>query len=328
MASVVAAALAKNNGWVNLDLMEIGANGETAIQSIARQFTDGSGQAVSAAAIQSAGANTSPLGHWAGEEGQQGSTTVNPSEYAVVRQPSAAAAKLAAARIRDATVSPTGADGVTPSSGCIEEATVVAQTSIDTVVGEMHTANGIDSAHTYFAYGNTADSSLDVGIDSGSGWNVSGSVHISNGSGHTNAETWPIGDQFGYKMRSGFLHQKWQYYGCATYYEVKTSKWTLNPDGLVPGSEPADYVHNLDNNCKNNPYYARFYPGQSWSRSSNAFTHFTLGFSVWGFEGGTQSGASTYVQIHYKWNSASSVYYLCGNDDYIANAHRVYAGYG
>lgn len=326
MASVVQDALAKNNGWVNLDLTAIGANGETAVQSIARQFVNDSGQTVTGGKLRTAGSAASGLGHWTGEEGDDGSTSVDPVQYAVVTRPSQAAARLASAQIAAASRRPLGT--TTPYAGCIEHATLQAQTSIDTVVGEMHTANGIVSSATHLSYGNTSDSSLDVGIDSGGGWNVSGSVHISNGSGKTNAETWPIGNQFGYKMRSGFMHQKWYYQGCTTYTKATTSQWTLNPDGLVPGSLPADYVHDLDNNCKNNPYYARFYPGQNFSRSSNAFTHFTMGFSVWGFQGGTQSGASTWVQIHYKWNNDTSVYYLCGNDDYIPNAHRVYAGYG
>jgi hypothetical protein len=326
MAPVVQDALAKNNGWINLDLTEIGADGETAVQSIARRFVNDAGQTFQAGALRTAGSAASGLGRWSGEEGDDGSTAVEPAHYAVVTQPSLAAARMASLRIAAASRKPL--ETVVPNAGCYELATLQDQTSIDTVVGEMHTADGIDKAHTYFTYGNTADSSLDVGIEaSGSGsWDVSGSVHISNGAGTTNDANYPIGSQFGQKMRSGFLHQKWLYYGCVTYTEIKTSTWTLHPDGLVPGTLPADYVHDLDNNCKSSPYYSKWLPGENWARSANTFTHFDLGFNVWGFQGGTQSGASNYVELHYKWNNANSVYYLCGNDNWIAGAHRVYAG--
>ena len=104
MASLIAAALAQNNGWVNLDLIETGANGETTIQSIARQYVDASDQPVPPAAFHAAWRQRAPhshlkkslaassgLGHWLGDEADNGSTTVDPA-YAVIGRASGAQA--------------------------------------------------------------------------------------------------------------------------------------------------------------------------------------------------------------------------------------------
>jgi hypothetical protein len=336
IASAVKDAIVKNGGWLNIDLTSVGANGETVVQSIARQFVGSSGAMVSKASIGSAGTSAGGLGAWVGDEADNGSTTVDPTRYAVVVQAGTAAARAAASRMTAAKPSST----VAPDFVCFENATLVSQTDVGTVVGEMHTANGIvkgngDDGHgTYFSYGSTSDSSIDVGIEESSGgpWNVSGSVHIGNSNGSTQATIQPIGSQFGYKIRSGFMHQHWHYSGCSTYEESTTSKWTGVPYSLnspPADSLPADYNHNLDNDCKNaNAFYtAVHFPGSAWSRTTNQLHHFSVAFSAFGFEGGSQSGASRWVTMRWQWDNTSPKYWLCGDDNDPGDAHRIFAGY-
>jgi hypothetical protein len=312
MASAVAHAVATNNGWVNLDLVEVGANGETTVQSISRQFAGVSGQPLPGAAPGTAAARSLTSGHWAGEDG---TTKVGPAYVKI-----SAASSLGAAR------------GAMHAAGpyCFLTSTLVSQANEDTIIGELHTANDTSA---YFRYGKTADTSPDVGIEiGGSGtWSVSGSYHTGNSTG--SYAQYNEGDQFGYKLPSGFLyddyHYVWNLSGCGNnYFQAQQDEWTLSPHGTIDPPPSADYNHNLDNNCKNSSYPSSFGINSSWSRSSNDFNDFSGAFSVFGFSGGAQSGASTYVVIHYSFGSGTNTHYLCGNDNYIAYAHRVFAGFG
>ncbi|HZT94817.1 MAG TPA: hypothetical protein VE985_10115 [Gaiellaceae bacterium] len=339
MASIVSNAIANNNGWVNMDLTEIGSNGEVAIQSISRQFTGGGGVPITETAIQSDGGNASSIGSWAGDGAVSDSSSVqgasvDPSTYVVIRQPSAAAASAAATENATATqdsqtLSTTlnGAqlsDGSTALDPCVNISEFQDEKNVDTVVGELHTAN--DTTAT-FTYGHTADTSADVGIElAGSGvYNVSGSVHIGNDRGTGAQEVWSEGTQFGYKLESGFLYK--HYYvitNCGSnYYKVVNSEWTASPDGKKLG----DYIHNLDNNCKNSSFPSNQQGKGQFVRNSNAFTHFSVAFSVFGFGGGARSGSSQYVISHW-WFGTDQNHYLCGNDNYIPYAHRIFAGFG
>ena len=338
MAAAVARADANNGGWLNMDLVETGANGEVVVQGASRQYAS-SGQMVPLSSIQSvAPAAAASLGSWRSdpESSDGGTTTVDPSEYAVVTKPSAAAAQRAASRIM-------AANAAVPAAICIQTSTLDSQADVDTVVGEMHTSNDMVKGlgATHFAYGGNADTNLDYGIEQtlSGPWQLTGSIHIGNtgGSGSSVADKRPIGSQFGWKLRSGFLHQKWHYTYCGSYwYQTDVAKWTEVPDALTnppdgPGVLTSDYNHNLDNNCANASAgnTSRHVAGDQWSRTTNAYNHFDLGFNVFGFQGGTQSGASQWVTMTWQWSNAlpGHTYYLCGNDNDPGHAHRIYAGY-
>lgn len=312
IASAVAHAIAANDGWVNIDLTEVGANGEMTIQSISRQFVGGSGQPVVGAASKKSH-TASGVGHWAGENG----TTRVGSSYT----------KIASASVpRAAAFHPVHSAAVF----CYLTSTLVSQANQDTIIGELHTANDTSA---WFRYGKTADTDADVGIEiGGSGtWSVSGSYHTGTSTG-TYAQ-YNEGNQFGYKLRSGFLYDDYHYVWndpvCGSnYFEAEQAEWTLSPDGTIDPPLSSDYNHNLDNNCINSSYPSSFGINGTFARSSNNFMHFGGAFDVFGFSGGAQSGASTYVQIHYSFGSQTSTHYLCGNDNYISSAHRVFAGFG
>lgn len=72
LARAIVQAIRKNNSWVNLDLVETGANGKTTLTSIPRQYVDGSGKPFSLAEFRAAPRS----GHWLGDG--SGGTTVDP----------------------------------------------------------------------------------------------------------------------------------------------------------------------------------------------------------------------------------------------------------
>ena len=83
LARVVAEAIRKNNGWVNLQLLETGADGKTAVTNVTRQYVDASGTPLSLADFRAALAS----GHWIGDG--TGGTTVSPKyEIALPRSSS------------------------------------------------------------------------------------------------------------------------------------------------------------------------------------------------------------------------------------------------
>lgn len=81
LAPAIVKAITNNNSWVNLDLLETGADGKTAITGIARQYVDASGKPISLAELRAAPGS----GHWVGDG--TGGTTVDPKyEVALPRR--------------------------------------------------------------------------------------------------------------------------------------------------------------------------------------------------------------------------------------------------
>jgi hypothetical protein len=78
LARAIIKAIAKNDDWVNLDLVETGADGKTAITSIARQYVDDSGKPLSLAEFRAAPGS----GHWVGDGA--GNTTVDPKNEVAI----------------------------------------------------------------------------------------------------------------------------------------------------------------------------------------------------------------------------------------------------
>jgi hypothetical protein len=80
LARAILDAIRHNNGWVNLDLVETGADGKSAVTTLARRYVDDSGKPVSLTEFRAAPAG----GHWLGNG--TGGTTVDP-KYEVVLRP-------------------------------------------------------------------------------------------------------------------------------------------------------------------------------------------------------------------------------------------------
>ena len=74
LARAIVQAIRTNGGWVNLGLIETGADGRTAITDISRQYVDASGKPFSVAEFRSEPRD----GHWIGTG--TGDTTVDPRD--------------------------------------------------------------------------------------------------------------------------------------------------------------------------------------------------------------------------------------------------------
>ena len=96
---------------------------------------------------------------------------------------------------------------------------------------------------------------------------------------------------------------------------------TIRADGVDAKGEPVPVQ------CRYSSWPSNNGPNTSVLRDSNAFVHFDVGFSAFGFDAGAQSGASTYVQSHWKFGSSAN-HYLCGSENDISHAHRIFAGFG
>jgi hypothetical protein len=315
MASVISSAIAGNNGWVNLDLTEIGTNGAATIQSISRQYVDAFGNPIPLGdfqtALAEAAAGETPntgIGHLVGAEGDSGSITVDPNVSAPI--------------------------GAAPGHGACPLATVTLVNQVDqpTVVGEFHTPRDIvfGSDKTFFEYGKSADTTSSVGVSAqGTNWSASGTVEIGNG--YSSAVRYPQQSNLGYQVVTGFFYKEYHYvynnstFCASNHYKTKAYSWSQSPGApLGPGAD----IHDVDNACLTRPAGQRIdlVKGQQWQRSANSFIKFGAAFNVFGFSGATQSGASSWVQIQYVAGTNNTNHYLCGNGNAPKYSTRVFAG--
>ena len=212
---------------------------------------------------------------------------------------------------------------------CTPTVTVVNQTNKDSVIGEFHTPRDVVRADTGFVYGKTADTEADVGVSAGgANWSVSGSIHIGNSGGGA-VEYYPGGDT-GFKVVSGFFYKEYHHVypsnnsTCPSdYYETKQFSWSATPTPAGAGEN----VHDLDGSCTTRPIgqVADLPKGGTFDRSRNTFIKFGGAFTVFGFTGGTQSGASSFVQVHHKAGTTNTNHYICGNGNSPLYSTRIFA---
>ncbi len=192
-----------------------------------------------------------------------------------------------------------------------------------TKIGELHNAR--DSTAT-FTYGETADSSIEVGysLTGDSNWTADGNVTISNSLSASvsitrNSSQWY---DTGYQLLSEFSYQRLEYYnvcaGYAPYYLVDATQWD---GGLKVGA-------NVGGNDGNpNQYTDWFAPGSTFTRSQNSAWRYNAAVTTpWGASLTAQSGYSQYVELH--WAFASSAGYnqaLYGNNNYPTYSQIIYA---
>jgi hypothetical protein len=212
---------------------------------------------------------------------------------------------------------------------CSAQMSLISTGVTATTNGELHTG---DNQNANFYYGQTADSSVEVGLETpaySGAWSVSGSVHAGNSL--SQFASWQVGSQWGHKLRTNMEFKRYYmdypnnlYPYCPQYDSTKTveSRWV---GSTILGAD----VHSLDNNCGTYPpsKQQRQYKGTSWGRSSYDFTWFDGAFSAFGFSARAKSGSSQYVRANWAVGTNYTYYWYCGSDDFPAYAHRVYAGW-
>jgi hypothetical protein len=68
-------------------------------------------------------------------------------------------------------------------------------------------------------------------------------------------------------------------------------------------------------------------PGGTFTRSSKNFANYKAAITVFGVGLTNQSGASTNVTEKWKFGNVYGAYWLCGNDAFPTDSHRIYAGF-
>jgi hypothetical protein len=212
---------------------------------------------------------------------------------------------------------------VTAATVCNPFTRVDAEGDTNTTIGELHTG---DNQTAWFRYGQSADSSIEVGVQVpiGSSWSVSGSVHVGNS--QSSYIQFNEGAQWGYKLRTNMhfkkIYHDWTISGCGgtPFYTSQASSWNS-------GSALGDNVHDLDNNCSTSPYKQSYVPNGDFQTTSETATWFTGAASAFGASLRAQSGFSNYVISHWHHGAAYPAYWHCGSDAMPNQSHRVYSGW-
>jgi hypothetical protein len=206
--------------------------------------------------------------------------------------------------------------------------TIVAQDNKYSDIGEIHTGHDVDAR---FEYGQTADSNFDVGASTGGGaWKLSGNYHVGNG-GSTKI-TWYVPHDFGHRLQTQFhiVKRKITYTApnngtpCPPDYDAFPKSWNT---GVLDGQDNSF----LDYHCRADhaPYNVWFKANSALDRTSSKSYHFGGAINLFGLISiGVDSGYSQWVTAHWEFHSGQPYHSMCGSDDYIPTAHRIFAGWG
>ncbi len=193
-----------------------------------------------------------------------------------------------------------------------------------TTVGELHAATDITSH--YFAYGSHADSNIDWGIQYSNGAvSIGGAVHIGNAM-----------DSIDYKYKSG-SNQHWQVQAAfnfgnwALYADCQSNGWNTTYMGQWKRAATShDDHYGLVQNyiitqpARNASYTKAIGRDAGWTRYNYSLAKISGAIRLGVFTFGAQSGASTYVQIHYQSGSAEAWHYIYGNNALPTTSTKVY----
>jgi hypothetical protein len=187
-----------------------------------------------------------------------------------------------------------------------------------TVVGELHSVPGFKAT---FIYGQTADSQISIGetFNAKQTWtgNGNGSITIGNSSGAT--ITIVQQNKWGHQIQTLFTYAEQQFVcypgGGTPTYRVVPTQW----DGGV--NYGAD-VSGSDNH--RNSYGSPYYPGNQFTRSSNALYTYNAAINLGFVQLSAKSGASTNTQLNWN-NIGSKTLYLYGNNSYPTSSTIIYS---
>jgi len=191
------------------------------------------------------------------------------------------------------------------------------------VVGQLHVPK---DASATFKYGKSADSDVGVGYSTNNAnWSMNGSVHVGNARGAeiTLSRSTNATSRYGKRTKTQFKTTKYKYVTCAAqhFWKIIAERWVA---GAAWGQDTNEYNgHCLDTYFQ----YKSSYPeGATFTRDDNNLAKYSGSLDVFGVGLSVQSGASTFVTLHWKMGTKLGTYWLCGNDDFVTDSHRIYAG--
>jgi hypothetical protein len=191
------------------------------------------------------------------------------------------------------------------------------------VVGQLHVPK---DASATFKYGKSADSDIGIGYSTNdANWSMKGSVHVGNARSAeiTLSKSTSATSRYGKRTKSQFKTTKYKYVTCAAqhFWKIIGEKWVAGADW---GQDTNEYNgHCLDTYFQ----YRSSYPeGATFTRNDSNLAKYNGSLDVFGVGLSVQSGASTFVTLHWKMGTKLGTYWLCGNDDFVTDSHRIYAG--
>ena len=205
-----------------------------------------------------------------------------------------------------------------------------------TTIGELHTP--MDTELATFTYGRKADSYISKAFSlDGSTWVIKGTVRIANESGSSGSATITYSteaDRWAREIQSEFVYTKYRTeLWCSSPAAVKVSQgYEIRATDWVGSSRLGADLRHLDDRCAEDyfQYLAILGKGFEFTRDANKYGSFTNAASV--TVGGTslslsaRSGMSKWVTARWKFGTISSRHVLCGTDDYLPEASRIFAG--
>lgn len=190
------------------------------------------------------------------------------------------------------------------------------------IIGEVHQW-GQWIPRDRFVYGASADSQIQIGFKSGSGgWGIQGSVHIGNSNGTSAGVSVTEADaSTGYRVEGLFDRAEYNQV-CTFNVKRQATRW----DGV--NVRRGDAINGLDGECSTYPAANRntFSSTQDgWSRVANTAVTWSQGLDLGPIVVGTTSGYSSSANSDWTFKTGQQKT-LCGNDAYITQSHRVFAG--
>jgi len=199
--------------------------------------------------------------------------------------------------------------------------------SLSSRIIDFHNSSNADS---YWTYGSTADSDIDVGVDlSGGGWGISGSTHI--GSTYSASVTGRTGSTYNRYARTDFRYPHIEYVA------------SIPSEGGIYGDWCTDGIHKIGTeviyanawaggtgqdtgttgtSCAPYPQYRHYYGSHSTFRKNNGReTKIVYSVNAAGAHLGGTNGYSSYVSMG--WTMTRGGMYICGR---YADETSSYAG--
>ena len=192
-------------------------------------------------------------------------------------------------------------------------------------VGELHVDSDVTFAR--FTYGQTADSSFDVGSKaSGQAWKLTTSAHIGNSLSTSVYQNAGGQTNFHWNLRTQFLFVNTRLYkDClgGPYHvwteteEVYAREWL---GGGMTKSDQASYP-------PRDPAFDQHYTsGTGWTRNNEQLVKYdaTVSFFVGALKLGARSGASTFVKYRWEFGWQTNSHYLYGSGALPSVAKRIF----
>lgn len=214
-------------------------------------------------------------------------------------------------------------------SPCYTSNRVVATTTANTKVGELHTWDDMTGEWTY---GKTADSEIEVGVKGGSG-DFQGSGFIAVRNSLSNAVWATESVRFGkqWKTNMKYVTERTKttcgFWSSDPTYKIRATEWLA---GLVDGMDVSggDGPAAAEQNIAHRSCWTQSSVDKGFEKISGKGYLYSAAASVGGFSARATSGYSTNLKTKWTFGSSKDYYFLFGTEAHPTTARVAYASSG